>query len=73
MIYYRILNEVRKWGRLRYLVERLSDGRVATVKPSWIKNYGLYDEEGPLYVGSSRTKELRLEGLEWYNQEGETR
>ena len=56
MIYYRILNEVRKWGRLRYLVERLSDGRVATVKPSWIKNYGLYDEEGPLYVGSSRTK-----------------
>ena len=71
MIYYRKLDEVRKWGRLRYLIERLSDGKIATIKPSWVKSYGLYDEEGPLYVGASRTKELRLDGLNWQNKKEE--
>lgn len=71
MIYYRKLDEVRKWGRLRYLIERLSDGKIATIKPSWVKSYGLQDVQGPLYMAASRTKEIRLDGLEWQNKKEE--
>ena len=71
MIYYRKLDEVRKWGCLRYLIERLSDGKIAAVKPSWVKSYGLQDEQGLVYMAASRTKEIRLDGLDWQNKKEE--
>ena len=70
--YYRKLDEV-VIGRRKpvFLMERQSDKKVALVKPSYVATYGLQDSAGGLYMAASRTKEIRLDGLEWQNKKEE--
>ena len=72
LVWYKKLDEATGMFKSpRFLMARVTDGRVAWVKPSWVKPVGMAD--GVWYMATSKTKELRLDGLSWYNKEGETR
>lgn len=49
----------------KMLIKRQSDGLVARCKMSYLEPYG---DKG-VYVAASKTKAIRLDGLEWATEE----
>ena len=47
------------------LIRRVSDNLVARCKMSYLSQYGT----GNLYVAASKTKDIRLQGLDWATEE----
>ena len=47
------------------LIRRVSDNLVARCKMSYLSRYGT----GNLYVAASKTKAIRLDGLDWATEE----
>lgn len=55
---YNVISEVGKDKKVA--VRRLSDGKVARCKPLWLELVS-----GEVYQAKSKTKAIRLDGLEW--------
>lgn len=55
---YNILSDVEQDGKA--VVKRLSDGLFSRCKPSWLRTV-----KPGIYEARSKTKAIRMDGLEW--------
>lgn len=60
---YEIISEVDANGKVT--VRRLSDGKIAKCKPSWLKVANVGGAPNAAMIAASRVKAIRLSGLDW--------